>query len=389
MRSSSRINIIIVLISIALGFFIKNFIIGIIFKPRQSNLDRGVSTSQITQNVSNPLGGEKNIQEIEIIAQDLNIPWDLRFLPQGDILVTERPGRLLRIGKETQTVSVVEGVAHRGEGGLLGIVLDPDFTNNYFVYLYLTTEEEGKLKNRVERYKYEDNKLVDRKTILSGINGSSNHDGGRIEFGKDGFLYVTTGDAEKPSDSTNKNSLNGKILRVTKDGKAAPGNPFGNEVYSYGHRNPQGLVWDEVGNLWETEHGPSGTRSGNDEVNLIKMGFNYGWPNFVGSQTGDGIDPPVLESGGNDTWAPASLAYLKGSLFFGGLRGEALYQAKIKEGNTLEIVEHFKKEFGRIRTVRVGPDGFIYMTTSNRDGRGNPKKGDDKIVKINPDLFFK
>lgn len=197
------------------------------------------------------------------------------------------------------------------------------------------------------------------------------------------------GDAQNSASAQNKDSLNGKILRITRDGEAVPGNPFGNKIYSYGHRNPQGLAWDNEGKLWETEHGPSGTNTGNDEVNLIISGGNYGWPGYVGNKTGSGILPPVIESGRSDTWAPASLLYYNGYLFFGGLRGESLYQVKINGSKLEGLKANFKGEFGRIRTVRLSPDGYLYMTTSNRDGRGTVHEGDDRIIKVNPDIFFK
>lgn len=332
---------------------------------------------------------EREVQEVEgsmVIAENLEIPWEIVFLPDGNILVTERSGSLLRIGKDQQRYSI-EGVQHIGEGGLLGMALHPDFEENRWVYLYFTTQTQTGLENRVERYELRDDQLTGRTILLSGIPGAAFHDGGRIAFGPDGLLYITTGDAGDASSAQNPNSLSGAILRITTHGDIPEDNPFGNEVYSYGHRNPQGLTWDERGRLWSTEHGRSGVLSGLDELNLIEKGANYGWPVVEGDETRAGMKSPVLHSGSRTTWAPASAEYWDGSIFFGGLRGEALYEAKLTERGSTVLKTHFFKEFGRVRTVRLGPDNMLYLTTSNRDGRGEIKPGDDKIVRINPKIF--
>lgn len=321
-------------------------------------------------------------QETEIIAQDLSIPWDIAYLPDGQMLVTERSGKLLMVGTETKTIKEIEGVMHKGEGGLLGIAVHPQFEKNNYIYLYSTTLVDGDISNRVERYTLIKDVLGQRKVILSGIKGSSNHDGGQLAFGPDGYLYITTGDAENPDLAQDKNSLNGKILRIKDDGTIPTDNPFKNAVYSLGHRNPQGLAWDKSGALWETEHGPSGLQSGYDEINRIEKGKNYGWPLIRGDEKRDGFASPVLQSGGRDTWAPAGLAYKNGSLYFTGLRGEAVYEAKINKDNTINLTAHYKKEFGRLRAITLGPDGSLYISTSNRDGRGRAKNEDDKIIKL-------
>ena len=176
-------------------------------------------------------------------------------------------------------------------------------------------------------------------------------------------------------------------MRVTEDGGIPKDNPFGTALYSYGHRNPQGLAWDSEGWLWETEHGRSGVLSGFDELNLIKPGNNYGWPEIEGGKEATGMMPAVLHSGSDITWAPASLAYLNGSLYWGGLRGESLYKATIAGDEVTNLKAYFVNELGRIRTVRVGSDGFLYLTTSNRDGRGSAQTGDDKIIKVDPRLL--
>ncbi len=348
-----------------------------VFAPRQTLPANGIKLTP----------EQSSSQDIEVIAQNLDIPWEIVFLQNGDLLVTERSGKLLKIGSETKVIKEIEGVKHVGEGGLLGLTLHPNFSVNNFIYLYSTTQDSNGITNRVERYRFSNDTLSERKVVLEKIKGSSNHDGGRIAFGPDGYLYITTGDAESPNLAQDKNSLNGKILRIKDDGSIPEDNPFGNAVYSLGHRNPQGLAWDKNGTLWETEHGPSGIQTGNDEVNLITKGGNYGWPTIKGNQTKEGLIPPIIESGSKDTWAPSGMAYYNGSLFFSGLRGEALYEVKIRNGNKLDLFTHFKQEFGRIRAVVLGPDGYLYLSTSNRDGRGQVREGDDKIIKINPKIF--
>jgi len=324
---------------------------------------------------------------IEIVAQNLSIPWEIAFLPEGGMLITERAGKLLRLEGTTKVIKEITGVAHVGEGGLLGLALHPDFAKNRMLYLYLTAQGESGLENRVERYNLKNDTLTERKVILDGIKGSSNHDGGRMAFGPDGYLYITTGDAEDSTLAQNKTSLNGKILRIKDDGTLPADNPFGNAVYSYGHRNPQGLAWTEKGELWITEHGPSGFQSGYDEVNRIQKGGNYGWPIVFGNQDQKEFVAPVIQSGSTDTWAPSGMLYYQGSLFFAGLRGEAVYKAKINKDNTLALSTYLREEYGRIRTIALGADGYFYLCTSNTDGRGTPRAGDDKLIRVSPNFF--
>jgi len=334
----------------------------------------GSSSAMVSSSVSS------KVDAVSVVATGLDIPWGIAFLPGGDMLVTERSGDVVRIGTDKKTYPV-EGVRHAGEGGLLGIALHPDFTSNYFVYLYLTTTEGG-LQNKVERYTYANDQLTFDRDILAEIPAANNHDGGRIAFGPDGYLYVTTGDAQVEASAQNAQSLAGKILRIHDDGSVPTDNPFGNAVWSYGHRNPQGLAWDTAGQLWATEHGRSGVFSGYDEVNKIMKGANYGWPEIQGDTTREGVMTPVLHSGASSTWAPASAAVVGNRFFFGGLRGEALYEMNLQ--GTPVLKTHFKNTYGRIRDVSVGPDGMLYVTTSNRDGRGSVKTGDDRIIRMDP-----
>lgn len=314
-----------------------------------------------------------------VVAENLSIPWDIAFLPEGGMLVTERPGTLLLIENGAAKKIPIPEAEHAGEGGLLGIALDPNFAANRFLYLYLTVREGSGLLNRVARYEFRANELSDSRIIVDNIPGAQYHDGGRIRFGPDGLLYITTGDAGNTQNAQNKNSLAGKILRVRDDGKV--------EVYSYGHRNPQGITWDEQGRLWVTEHGRSGVASGLDELNVIREGANYGWPESQGDSVAEGTVGPAIHSGSSATWAPASALYWDKSIFFGGLRGETLYEAVLDGGRVKELKKHFAGEYGRLRTVVLGPDGMFYLTTSNRDGRGSINAGDDKIIRINPAQF--
>lgn len=314
---------------------------------------------------------------VENIATGLNIPWALAFLPNGSIVITQRNGKVMLLDKNGILEIGKIDVSQKGESGLHGVAIHPDFNKNHFVYFYHSYASSGQeSQNKVVRFSLKENKLEAPTTIVDKIPGAIFHDGGRIKFGPDKNLYITTGDALNPSFAQNKNSLAGKILRVTDEGRVVAGNPFNNLVYSYGHRNPQGIAWDDMGRLFETEHGNSAT----DEVNIIEPGKNYGWPDIRGEQKRNGITSPIIQSG-SVTWAPAGTAFYKGSLFFGGLRGQTLFELNT---NTLVLKEHFKKEFGRIREVVLGPDNMLYITTSNNDGRGDPKTDDDKIIRVDP-----
>jgi glucose/arabinose dehydrogenase len=342
---------------------------------------------------SNILSSSTSINsQFTTIAKNLDTPWGIVFLSDNSILVTERPGRVRLIDKnsnlQTDPVITLKNVKEFGEGGLLEITLHPNFSQNNYVYLYYTyAGTTGNTLNRVVRMTYQNKQLKDEQIIVDKIPGSIFHNGGRIKFGPDGFLYITTGDAENPSQSQDINSLAGKILRVTDSGQPAPGNPFNNLLYSYGHRNSQGLAWSSDGELWATEHGRSGILSGLDEVNLIEKGKNYGWPIIQGDQKKTGMETPKINSGPFVTWAPAGAVFIKNSLFFGGLRGKTLYEAIIEKDKVVTLKEHFKNQFGRIRDVVLGPDNFLYISTSNRDGRGFPIASDDRIIKIDPSKF--
>ncbi len=266
------------------------------------------------------------------------------------------------------------------------------------MYLYVTEAVEGGFRNRVERYTLVDDALTERTVIIRGIPGAPYHDGGQLAFGPDGYLYITTGDAGEFALAQDRSSLAGKILRLRDDGTIPADNPFGTAIYSYGHRNAQGLAWDSSGRLWATEHGRSGISSGFDELNRIVPGGNYGWPKIQGDEEKEGLKRPVAHSGPDETWAPAGIAYFEAKLsgppftdrrlYFAGLRGSSLYEARLSEdGSLMSLRAHLRETYGRLRAVTLGSDGYLYVSTSNQDGRGEPRPGDDKILRIDTALF--
>jgi glucose/arabinose dehydrogenase len=326
---------------------------------------------------------ETTVPPVEVVAENLSIPWEVLFLPDGELLVTERPGTLLLLKQGLEIP--VPGIEHIGEGGLLGAVLHPNFTENNFLYLYQTTATPEGLRNRINRYTLKGEELLFESTIVADLPGARYHDGGRIALGPDELLYVTVGDAGDAPAAQNPDNRAGSILRYTLEGDIPEDNPFENAVYSYGHRNPQGLAWDGMGKLWSSEHGRSGVRSGFDEINAIAKGGNYGWPDSEGDVVADGTIAPERHSTADTTWAPGGLAYHNGSLYMPGLRGATLYEAVVDNGSIVAWHEHLMDEYGRLRTVVVGADGLLYVTTSNRDGRGAPpSRADDRIIRIDP-----
>lgn len=366
----------IVLVVVALGYLFRGRIIRLVMPPRPPSSElRGLARPDVPP--------DRLVQ----VAGGLDTPWSIAFLPDGSLLVTERRGRLVRLLDGARRAEVdVPGVRETGEGGLMGLALHPRFRENGWIYLAYTTVGASGLENRVTRFRWTGDGISDPTPIVAGIRGASFHDGGQLSFGPDGFLYLTTGDAGDGALAQDRESLNGKILRITEDGSVPAGNPFGTLVYSWGHRNPQGLAWDDRGRLWSTEHGRSGTASGLDELNLIEPGANYGWPLIQGGDRRGDMRQPFLYSPPDYTWAPAGAAYWSGRVFFGGLRGEALYEATV-DGGERRLRVHFYGEFGRIRAVMMGPDGAMYFATSNRDGRGRARSGDDLILRVDPEVF--
>lgn len=338
--------------------------------------------------------------KVETVLSNLEIPWSIVFDQAGTMYFTERPGRLqmLRKGEGKPTlIAEIEEVRHRGEGGLMGLALHPNFHSNGWLYLSYTFSGTGGLANRVVRYQLKDGKLTDRKEIVPQLPGSSVHNGCRIRFGPDGKLYVTTGDAAERSIAQDMSSLGGKILRLNDDGSVPQDNPYpGSPLFAIGFRNPQGIDWHPpTGLLFETEHGPSGFDGpgGGDEVNIVERGKNYGWPVIHHNQTKQGMEAPLLEY--TPAVAPASGMFYRGNafpqfknnFFFGGLRGQRIQRIVVDESNPRKILLEeplLLNEFRRIREVAEGPDGFIYFSTSNRDGRARPFDNDDRIMRLVP-----
>jgi len=367
-RNKKFISISLIVLLIGVGVFMfRDDLLQLAFRPTDTDANTGVNLEQLTDN------------EPETIANNLTVPWDVAVLPNGELLVTERSGRLRLINQDR--IITVDGVEEVGEGGLLGVALHPEFDQNQQIYLYQTTRlSDDSLVNRVVRYHLDGDTLSDPETIINNIPGASYHDGGQLAFGSDGLLYITTGDAGNEDSAQDTESLAGKILRVTTEGDIPSENPFNNEVYSFGHRNPQGLAWDDSGQLWSSEHGRSGLQSGFDELNKIEAGGNYGWPEIQGDETHNSMITPVLHSGPDETWAPASLAFADGSLFFGGLRGQTLYEVT-DYNNSPKITAHFRNDYGRLRAVVINKDSLLF-TTSNQDGRGDPVDTDDRLIKV-------
>lgn len=328
-------------------------------------------------------------ENIEVITENIGIPWEILFLPDNEMLVTLREGKLLRLdpnGNLLQVINLEEtSAAGTTSGGALGMALHPKFSSNNWIYIYETVQKEGPA-NRVARYTFDKQSgLTEQNIILDDLPTGKFHNGGRIKFAPDGMLYVTTGDEDEDATAQDPYSVAGSIIRVQDDGSIPTDNPFGNPVWTYGHRNPQGLTWDNAGMMWSTEHG----NVAHDEINLLKPGENYGWPVIRGAESKEGLISPVAESGESWTWAPSAIEYLNGSLFFAGLRGEALFEAVLDGDTIVEIKAHLFSDFGRIRVVRIGPDGNFYLATSNTDGQGGGtvRAGDNKIIRINSAVF--
>ena len=334
---------------------------------------------------------------VETVAANLQIPWSIDWIPDGAALFTERGGnlRIIRDGVLASDPLLSLSVSS-GEGGLLGVAVDPDFGDNHYIYLYYSTRgTDNALINKVVRYQFANGTVTEDRVLVDGIPGAQYHDGGRIQFGPDGKLYITTGDAGRLTLAQDLDSLAGKILRIDRNGAVPADNPFVNSsVWSFGHRNPQGLDWDAAGNLVATEHGPSGERGrAHDEINLILPGANYGWPNVIGGEFEEGMREPILHTG-SDTWAPSGAEFYDGDripgwtgkYFVAALRGAHLHMVDLDLRNNAVISNEklFQDEFGRLRDVQTGPDGFLYLLTSNRDGRGSPVSTDDRILRIVP-----
>jgi glucose/arabinose dehydrogenase len=331
--------------------------------------------------------------DINTVAGNLKIPWAIDISEEGNIYFTERPGtiRMIDNGKLIQQplIEFQSPFTSQGEGGLMGIALDPDFSQNHYIYVMHSYTDNNQLYNRVVRLVEQDHQAFIDKVLLDRIPGGRIHNGGRLKIGPDHKLYITTGDSGIPLLAQDITSNAGKILRINLDGSIPEDNPFyQSPVYSLGHRDPQGITWNEQNILYESEHG----QTAHDEINIIYPGENYGWPLVQGDEDIKEmkLQKPLIHSQ-NETWAPSGIAWIsqgpwKGKLLVAALRGERLISITLNEAGTgVEQLETwFKGEYGRLREVVQAKDGTIYLTTSNMDGRGNPDQTDDKILKLTP-----
>ncbi len=308
----------------------------------------------------------------EIVA-DLEAPWGLATLKDGSFLLSERDTRQIRRVRNNSTslVRTIDEASPAGEGGLMGLAVTKDEKT---VFAYYTAADD----NRIVSMSWDGRDLGAPKVILRGIPKGFVHNGGRMVIGPDDYLYVGTGESGDGSLSQDKDSLGGKILRLRQDGRPAPGNPFDNEVFSYGHRNVQGLAFDADGNLWASEFGQQAW----DELNLIKQGANYGWPEVEGSGKVKGMTNPKVVWRTRDA-SPSGLAYWQGGLWMAGLRGERLWEIPLDGTSTRDPIAHFRGDYGRLRTVVVAQDGnSLLLSNSNTDGRGDPSRDDDRLFRV-------
>ncbi len=308
------------------------------------------------------------------VAGDLNVPWGIAFLSTGDALVAQRDaGSIVRVspGGRVRKLGDIRGSVGGGEGGLQGLALDPD--DEGVLFAFVTTSQD----DRVVRIEHDGDRLGSITPILTGIPEGGFHHGGRLQFDREGHLFVATGEAGNPPESQKRGSLGGKILRIDRNGDAVDGNPFGNRTWSYGHRNVEGLAFDDEGRLWASEFGANRF----DELNLVEKGQNYGWPRFEGkSDDNDYVTPKVTWT--TDECSPSGLAIHRSTAFVAALRGECLWAVPLDGTDTGKPRAYFQGEYGRIRTVVVAPDESLWMTTSNTDGRGDPGKNDDRILRV-------
>jgi glucose/arabinose dehydrogenase len=344
--------------------------------------------------------------QVETVASNLEVVWSIVFAADNRTFFTERPGRVRVIenGKlRADAFFVVPNVEPTGENGLMGMALHPNFSENHFVYLaYAYRENSGDQKVRVRRYRENGATLIEPKTIIEKIPAARYHSGTRLKFGPDGKLYITTGDATNQSEAQKLNTLAGKTLRLNDDGTIPADNPFINEkaarteIWTYGHRNAQGMDFQpESGLMFQTEHGPSlidgvslFKRSGGDEVNIIERGKNYGWAKISHDMKRDGMETPIVQY--SPAIAPASGMFYRGAMFpelknnflFGALKGESIVRLVLDGRKIVSQDKLLSKQMGRIREIAEAPDGSIYFSTSNRDGRGNPTKEDDRILRL-------
>lgn len=394
MHSSRRLTLLILVALLGAGTWIY---------WSQSSNDHSSGTAGVQTGEEEPKKGNAEPAKlvVETVASGLVVPWSLVFTDADRMLVTERPGRIRQIVSgqlRPEPVHTFTEVSATGEAGLMGLALDPDYSQNRLVYASLAYSGPSGLEVKVMRFRDEGDRFESPETILDHIPAASNHAGSRIHFGPDRKLYVSTGDATSSSLAQNPESLAGKILRMNADGSIPGDNPRENSlVFSSGHRNPQGFDWHpETDELYATEHGPSGFdgRPGGDEINHIIPDSNYGWPLVSHDDEREGTERPLavytpaIAPSGAAFYRSARIPQWTGRFLFTGLRGEGLFWVEIDPNNPDNIKRRGEAEeaegLGRLRDVVEGPDGALYLLTSNRDGRGNPKEGDDRVIRIAP-----
>jgi len=329
------------------------------------------------------------VADVRELTTGLDVPWGLAFLPDGRALVTQRDAGTVVVvdarSASPATVSDLVGpgadqiraaTAAHGEGGLLGIAVRPDADGGMRVFVYVTTDRD----NEVLSARLDGTTLGETRVVLAGIPKGSNHDGGRLAFSPDGFLYVTTGDTGDRTLAQDPTSLGGKILRITPDGAPAPGNPTaGSRVWSLGHRNVQGIGWAADGRMFASEFGQDTW----DELNVIVPGGNYGWPQVEGDPGApvDGFISPVATWATDDA-SPSGLAVTAEGVYLAALRGERLWRVPLRPGGVGTHQALLVGAYGRLRAVAVAPDGSLWVLTGNTDGRGNVRAGDDRLLRV-------
>lgn len=345
---------------------------------KEETEDKGKQTQnemEHEQSQSDDNQERKETKGIETVAQGLDTPWSIAR--SDDVFyLSERPGKIIKIDgnkKTEQQVDLDKKVSTAAEAGLLGFVLAPDFKDSKEAYAYYTYEDNGQF-NRIVKLKLENDTWKEDEVLIDKIPSGQYHHGGRLKIGPDDKLYATTGDASDEQNAQDKDTLGGKILRINLDGSKPKDNPISNSyVYSYGHRNPQGIVWTPDGQMYANEHG----NQANDEINEINEGQNYGWPVIEGNEENDNMETPIFTSGSDDTWAPSGIAFKDGIIYSAALRGEGIMKFDVEKDEMKKVAT----KYGRIRDVYIVNDD-LYFVSNNTDGRGNPSQNDDKMYKV-------